>query len=413
MKFMAACLLLLGMSVLLASESFSESWTGSYLQKTDAKTFRISQRTMFQNYPTPDDTALIIYNYYYNANNVCQLDSLKSFDEGVPDMTFYYTYSPSGKVTDMKMGNSEYYGDRGIWYHADYDAQNRISLAFTATYHDSLALAQTWLRYHASYDNDGLNTLFSYSYSAENPIYTFSTFTLNAQGSPVTENGQISADSLSWVDNSITQWTWEAGNTGDTSALVEDRASLGFLNWYRGTWIPDYRPSSVHNNTWGLRVESNTTYTWNPDGNLLEQVNTISGELDDRFVCFYDANGCLLYKACYSIYGLDYVWAYTWEQASISDDPSLPNLPTISVSAYPQPFTGSLNLAVKSDDNSPVRVDIYNLKGQKLKSITSPPNLNIAWDGSDDHGKQCSSGIYLIKAKQNKCSLTMRVIRIK
>jgi flagellar hook assembly protein FlgD len=110
---------------------------------------------------------------------------------------------------------------------------------------------------------------------------------------------------------------------------------------------------------------------------------------------------------------LDYVWAYTWEQASTSDDPSLPNLPTISVSAYPQPFTGSLNLAVKSDDNSPVRVDIYNLKGQKLKSYISPPNLNIVWDGSDEHGKQCSSGIYLIKAKQNNRSHTTRVIRIK
>ena len=412
MKSSAAYLLLLGIPVLLiAGEMYPERINGSKLPNTE--TYRISTRAMYQSYPTPEDTASHIYYYYYNANNVSQLDSLKSFDDGEPDMTFYYTYSPTGKVTDMKMGNSEYYGDRGLWYHADYDDQNRISLAFTAAYNDSLSLSQTWLRYHAFYGDDGLNTLYSYSLQAETPYYTRSAFTLNEQGSPITENGQISSDSLSWTDNSITEWTWGAGNTGDTSALVEDRASIGFLNWFRGTWIPDYRPSNVYSNTWGLRTDSNATYTWNSDGNLMEQVNTISGALDERLLCFYDANGCLLYKACYNIYGLDYVWAYTWEQASACDDPSLPDYPTISVSAYPQPFTCNLNLVVKSNDDSPASVEIYNIKGQRLQCFKTPPNRKLVWNGRDEHGKQCSSGIYLIKVKQNNRSFTTRVTCIK
>ncbi len=414
MKFVAAFILLLAMPMLaLAGESLMEKPTGSYTQNNATKTMRISQRASYQHYPTPDDTASYIYHYYYNANNVTQLDSLKSFRYGIPESTFYYTYTPSGKITDMKMGSSEFYGDRGLWYHADYDAQNRISLAYLASYNNSLSLTQIILSFHAVYDNDGLNTLLGHVISAENPYYTRSTFTLNAQGSPVTEYEQISSDSLYWEDNSLSEWTWEDGNTGDTSALIEDRASLEFLNWYSRPWIPGYRPSSMSKTTWGIGEVRNSTYTWNNEGNLLEQVNTVSGNLEDRFLYFYDANGYLLYKAWYGIYGLDHVFAYTWEQASTSDDPSMPIQPIISLSAYPQPFTGSLNLVVKSIDNSLANIDIYNVKGQRLQSYKAQPNTIIVWDGRDEHGKQCSSGIYLIKAKQNNHSITTRVIRIK
>ena len=90
------------------------------------------------------------------------------------------------------------------------------------------------------------------------------------------------------------------------------------------------------------------------------------------------------------------------------DDPLTPALQNGFLSAYPNPFTAFTNLKVilpsKLDDSMPrvttASIDIYNIKGQKVKSISLDPNKTIEqytyWDGRDAGGKKCSSGIYFL-----------------
>ena len=90
------------------------------------------------------------------------------------------------------------------------------------------------------------------------------------------------------------------------------------------------------------------------------------------------------------------------------DDPLTPVLQNGLLSAYPNPFTAFTNLKVilpsKLDDSMPrvttASIDIYNIKGQKVKSISLDPNKTIEqytyWDGRDAGGKKCSSGIYFL-----------------
>ena len=68
---------------------------------------------------------------------------------------------------------------------------------------------------------------------------------------------------------------------------------------------------------------------------------------------------------------------------------------------YPNPFnpttTISFNLAAESN----VTIDVYNIKGQKVKSLLNDQlptgQHSVVWDGLDDNGKTVTSGIYFYK----------------
>ena len=95
------------------------------------------------------------------------------------------------------------------------------------------------------------------------------------------------------------------------------------------------------------------------------------------------------------------------------DDPTTPALQNGLLSAYPNPFTAFTNLKVilpANQDNilpriTTASIDIYNIKGQKVKNISLDPNKVSEqftyWDGKDDVGKQCSSGIYFLNLSVN------------
>ena len=89
--------------------------------------------------------------------------------------------------------------------------------------------------------------------------------------------------------------------------------------------------------------------------------------------------------------------------------------PIINFMNYPNPFnpstTISFNLTAKDAENA--KIEIYNLKGQKVKTfshlqINTSPNQQIVWNGTDDSDKPVTSGIYLYKLKVNGKILASR-----
>jgi flagellar hook assembly protein FlgD len=85
----------------------------------------------------------------------------------------------------------------------------------------------------------------------------------------------------------------------------------------------------------------------------------------------------------------------------------------LQLSNYPNPFTAFTNLKVVLPSNqcndkarvTSISIDIYNIKGQKVKSIPLDPGKAgeqfSYWDGRDEAGRQCSSGIYILNLKVN------------
>ncbi|MDY0152799.1 MAG: FlgD immunoglobulin-like domain containing protein, partial [Candidatus Cloacimonas sp.] len=85
------------------------------------------------------------------------------------------------------------------------------------------------------------------------------------------------------------------------------------------------------------------------------------------------------------------------------EDPLLPHPSKLKLS--PNPFSESLKISLERTSPEINTIDIYNLKGQKVRSIKlSNPNKaaqNYAWDGCDFAGNKCSAGVYILKAGNN------------
>lgn len=66
---------------------------------------------------------------------------------------------------------------------------------------------------------------------------------------------------------------------------------------------------------------------------------------------------------------------------------------------------------------SAISINIYNVTGQKVKSIREDilpaGNNTISWNGMDDNGKAVSSGMYLFKMQAGKYSSTKKMILMK
>lgn len=90
-----------------------------------------------------------------------------------------------------------------------------------------------------------------------------------------------------------------------------------------------------------------------------------------------------------------------------NDDPVVPEIPAIKLVAYPNPFqtttTIKMSFSVEFVDRMTGKnasLDIYNLKGQKVKEIYLDLRNSLehvtAWDGRDYNGNYCSSGLYFL-----------------
>lgn len=91
-----------------------------------------------------------------------------------------------------------------------------------------------------------------------------------------------------------------------------------------------------------------------------------------------------------------------------NNDQVAPAIPETNITAYPNPFSRFTNIKVISLDSQGVgdqRIDraditIYNIKGQRVKSISLDPAKTSEqityWDGRDADNIRCASGIYFI-----------------
>lgn len=81
---------------------------------------------------------------------------------------------------------------------------------------------------------------------------------------------------------------------------------------------------------------------------------------------------------------------------------SLPVAFELSAS-FPNPFKAIVNLAIKILKPTEVRMMIYNLNGQLIRTLPKralrPGNHSLVWDGATEHGKQVPAGVYFLHVK--------------
>lgn len=81
-------------------------------------------------------------------------------------------------------------------------------------------------------------------------------------------------------------------------------------------------------------------------------------------------------------------------------------LPSISIAElnqnFPNPFNPTTTISFTLHENALVGLTIYNIKGQKVRSLISNSEMEAGsvraqWDGKDDRGKSVGTGIYFYK----------------
>ena len=84
---------------------------------------------------------------------------------------------------------------------------------------------------------------------------------------------------------------------------------------------------------------------------------------------------------------------------------------------FPNPFNPETTIAFSLKNAGEVKLEIFNIKGQKVKILIdnelSADNHQVVWDGKDDGNKSVSSGIYFYRLESGNYSSTRKMILMK
>jgi parallel beta-helix repeat protein len=172
--------------------------------------------------------------------------------------------------------------------------------------------------------------------------------------------------------------------------------------WKRSTLFdPDYNPS-----LFGYRLADSVSFYWIPaafsyrEGYRIYDNGTllISLPMSVHNVTLPIPNDGLVhhYTLCSWLGTIEYFaeTTITLDFTSIEDEVQ----PVNQLSIFPNPFNPlSTPLTIKHDfgSYSETKVAVYNLKGQLVWSVMADKGATeLTWDGRDNHGKTCASGIY-------------------
>ena len=99
-----------------------------------------------------------------------------------------------------------------------------------------------------------------------------------------------------------------------------------------------------------------------------------------------------------------------------NDDPVM--IPVIqSVSVFPNPASQSSSISFNLTKSAPISIAIYNIKGQKVKRIIDSElksgDYQFTWDGRDNNGRSCSSGLYYYRIVSPERNITRKMLLLK
>ncbi|OQY39884.1 MAG: hypothetical protein B6226_00910, partial [Candidatus Cloacimonetes bacterium 4572_65] len=84
---------------------------------------------------------------------------------------------------------------------------------------------------------------------------------------------------------------------------------------------------------------------------------------------------------------------------------------------YPNPFNPETTISYATSQAGRVTIDIYNLRGQKVKSLLNENkeagNHTVVWNGTDENNNNVASGMFFYKMRAGKYSSTKKMILMK
>lgn len=84
----------------------------------------------------------------------------------------------------------------------------------------------------------------------------------------------------------------------------------------------------------------------------------------------------------------------------------------LALKVWPNPFRDKVSVKYDPAKGESLLAEVYNLRGQKLRSLASADEGFISWDGKDLHGRKAAAGIYFIRVKSGARNQVLRVLKL-
>jgi hypothetical protein len=96
----------------------------------------------------------------------------------------------------------------------------------------------------------------------------------------------------------------------------------------------------------------------------------------------------------------------------------VPPLHTELIGAFPNPFNPETKISFSLDAPKKISLEIYNIKGQLVKSLLDQSSLQkgkhyILWEGKDRYGREQKSGIYVIRLRADNEVMIGKMLMLK
>ncbi len=100
---------------------------------------------------------------------------------------------------------------------------------------------------------------------------------------------------------------------------------------------------------------------------------------------------------------------YSLDPASIDED-EIEKRELVNLSSYPNPFRGSttIHLDMPADQLRDATIEIFNVRGQKVRSLPVDQNTFVTWDAMDESERLVSSGVYFYRLNRRGNTLAVR-----
>ncbi len=114
-------------------------------------------------------------------------------------------------------------------------------------------------------------------------------------------------------------------------------------------------------------------------------------------------------------YAVDTNWQITIESIANDDETVTPAAQAFQI--VPNPFNPETSVAFNMEEPGQVRIDIYNTRGQKVRSLVDGRmergQQNVLWNGRDDRNQPVTSGVYMIQLVRDGQSSVRKALMLK
>jgi len=343
------------------------------------------------------------------------------------------SYHPDGKVQQIIVeywDGEEWFVGKHIDFDWDLDRLISIQHNLIADEESFPLMSQTYTYNEDDGRLEHVTTIMAWDF-AEVDIYSQVQFEWDAMGR-VQSTTMFWGDSEEWVPALRTEISYHSEDTSDYQAFmdfmlmqnsfgnhdlehissqikvldeIEFMMSEEDLKWVldgRYEYIYDellnlqqmnyYIPASEwdKNQDWVLDEQEDFEYDW--QGNLVQWM--VSGLYFDELEPMFRT-------------------LYSYSEPSSNPEQNNP-VQLLALNTYPNPFNPHTTIAFELVRTEKVQLDIFNVKGQKVRSLLhgykAVGKHQIGWDGRDDNGKALSSGIYYLRLSSGQDLLTRKMI---